>query len=131
MVNAIRMIKAANGAGKGVVADLHPDRPEMRGMMPPGSDPVPWESDPTFSEFSDAGAEVSKNENSHTVLEDMFLISGEIPRKTSYENGLPAGIAWNGSKRAWEKDTVIKDERFVMCNLKGEKLHSSKLRGFS
>lgn len=130
MINAIQMINAAKGPGSSVVADLHPDRPEMRGMMP-GLEPVPWESDPTFSEFSEAGAQVSKNESTHTVLDDMFLISGEIPRHTPYENGLPAGIAWNGADGAWEKDTLIKDERFVMCNLKGHHCHDSRLKNIS
>jgi 7,8-dihydropterin-6-yl-methyl-4-(beta-D-ribofuranosyl)aminobenzene 5'-phosphate synthase len=52
----------------------------------------------------------------------MFLISGEIPRVTSYETGFKNGIAFFESKKSWVKDELISDERFLMCNVKGKRV---------
>jgi 7,8-dihydropterin-6-yl-methyl-4-(beta-D-ribofuranosyl)aminobenzene 5'-phosphate synthase len=51
----------------------------------------------------------------------MFLISGFIPWETSYEVGLRRRIRYNKAVGAWEDDTLIADERFVMLKVKGIK----------
>ncbi len=121
MLRAIRMINDAksteNTSMKRVTVDLHPSRPDYRGMMVPGF-PVSLEADPSFEEIGAAGAIISKNSNTHTALDDMFLISGEIPRQTSYELGLKGGIRFDCFTRTWSEDTLILDERFLMCKLK-------------
>lgn len=68
-----------------------------------------------------------KRDSTHTVLDDMFLISGEIPRVTSYEVGLRRGIRFDAAKQEWQEDTMIRDERFVMCKLKGNVHDSNRL----
>lgn len=122
MLRAIRMIKEAKErSGKphaALVADLHPNRPTYRGFMI--REPISLEADPTFDEISEAGASIQKNEHEHTVLDDMFLISGMIPRITPYETGLRSGLRFNSSTNSWEKDELIGDERFVACNVKGQ-----------
>jgi 7,8-dihydropterin-6-yl-methyl-4-(beta-D-ribofuranosyl)aminobenzene 5'-phosphate synthase len=118
MLRAIRLINEAKTAqSSGLTVDLHPSRPDYRGMMAPV--PISLEADPTFAEISTAGGLISKNADAHTVLDNMFLISGMIPRVTPYENGLAKGIRFNSSTNSWEKDELIEDERLVMCNLKG------------
>ena len=81
--------------------------------------PVSLEPDPTFEEIRAAGGTVAKNDSAHTILDETFLVSGEIPRVTSYETGIRRGIRFDIGKGAWEEDTMIRDERFVMCKLKG------------
>jgi 7,8-dihydropterin-6-yl-methyl-4-(beta-D-ribofuranosyl)aminobenzene 5'-phosphate synthase len=49
----------------------------------------------------------------------MFLISGEVPRVTEYETGFPRGMRFT-EEGEWVKDELIKDERFVVCKLKGK-----------
>ncbi|KAI0181886.1 Metallo-hydrolase/oxidoreductase [Hypoxylon sp. FL1284] len=127
ILSAVRMIEAAKekkedvaaaGSDK-VVVDLHPDRPDCRGIM--ASAPISLEPDPTFAEIEGAGAAVFASGNAHTVLDDTFLVSGSIPRRTSYEGGIRGGIRLT-SEGSWEKDELIMDERLVMCNLKGRGL---------
>ena len=77
------------------------------------------EADPTFAEIEAAGGRVIKNGEAHTILDDMFLVSGEIPRVTPYETGLRRGIRFNTETKAWEKDELVLDERFLMCNIAG------------
>lgn len=119
MLKAVAMINEANSSKEGVVVDLHPNRPTYRGFQGPFG-PVSLERDPTFAEIEAAGATVVKNDQPHTVLDDMFLISGEIPRVTPYEVGFKRGMRFEEATGTWETDELILDERFLMCNVKGD-----------
>lgn len=115
---AIRLINAARPSGQPVTVDVHPERPELRGFTLMGN-PVSLEPDPTFEEMSDAGAKLVKEKDGHTALDDTFFISGEIPRVTDYEKGALGGLTLDVNAGKWENDEMIKDERFVVINLKG------------
>ncbi|KAI4858747.1 Metallo-hydrolase/oxidoreductase [Hypoxylon rubiginosum] len=124
ILSAVRMIEAAkknsdSGDAQKVVVDLHPDRPDFRGVM--AHEPISLEPDPSFAEIEEAGAAVFTSDEVHTALDDTFLISGSIPRRTSYEGGIRGGIRFTPEGK-WEKDELIMDERLVMCNLKGRGL---------
>ncbi|KAL1597065.1 hypothetical protein SLS60_008647 [Paraconiothyrium brasiliense] len=116
---AVRLINAArkeeNPLGQPTV-DVHPDRPIYRGFNA-GPFVASLEADPTFEELESAGGNVVKHDQPHTVLDDMFLVSGEVPRKTEYEVGFPRGMRFN-SEGEWVPDELIKDERFVVCKLR-------------
>lgn len=121
LLRAIRMVnhaKQAKGIQPGVIADVHPARPEYRGFSL-GEKIVSLQADPTFDELEAAGATVSKQDKTHTVLDNMFLISGEIPRLTPYETGLKGAMRFDREEDDWFSDEAIADERFLMCNLKG------------
>lgn len=127
MLRAIRIVsEARKAAGKpdgGVVAvDLHPDRPEYRGIQV-GETLISMEADPTFEAMEAAGATLRLSSVPHAVLGDTFLVSGEVPRATSYETGIRGGIRYETEAEGggrWVPDTLIKDERFVVCNLKSK-----------
>ncbi|KAK7923394.1 hypothetical protein PG985_007465 [Apiospora marii] len=122
LVSAVRMISEA-AAATPVVVDVHPDRPAFRGVMIPSTqEPISLQADPTVQELNDAGAVVRSEGEAHTVLDDMFLVSGAIPRETDYEGGIPGGITFNETSGEWEKDELIMDERLVMCHLKDKGL---------
>jgi 7,8-dihydropterin-6-yl-methyl-4-(beta-D-ribofuranosyl)aminobenzene 5'-phosphate synthase len=122
MLRAIRLINEAKTAQassnpESLTVDLHPSRPDYRGIMT--AQPISMEADPTFDEIEAAGATVAKNAEPHAILDDMFLASGMIPRVTPYETGVIRGIRFDSSTKTWEKDELIADERLLMCNLKG------------
>lgn len=123
MLRAIRMIKEAkekNGdcSDHDIIVDLHPDRPDYRGFVF-GDNVISLEADPTFDEITAAGATVQKHNQAHTVLDDMFLISGEIPRTTSYETGLQSAVRYIKEDNEWISDEKIADERLLACKVKG------------
>ncbi|KAJ6157412.1 hypothetical protein N7470_005004 [Penicillium chermesinum] len=120
-INMIQEAKQAAGRTEKVVVDLHPDRPAYRGMASPERI-ISIEADPTFEQLVAAGATVEKHDEPHTVLDDMFLISGEIPRVTKYETGLKGSVTWDPEAKDWYSDEAIADERFLACNLKGKGL---------
>ncbi|KAK8087944.1 hypothetical protein PG997_002905 [Apiospora hydei] len=119
LVSAVRMISEAAATAKkvtttssAVVVDVHPDRPAFRGVMiPEPQEPISLQADPTVRELLDAGAAVRSEDGVHTVLDDMFLVSGEIPREADYEGGIRGGITFNESSGKWEQDEPIMDER--------------------
>lgn len=120
---AIEMItdakkKKAGGKASATVVDLHPDRPDYRGMAI-GQNIISLQADPTFEELEVAGGVVQKHADAHTVLDDFFFISGEIPRRTGYEHGLKGGMRYDAEEKDWFSDEGIADERFLMCRLKG------------
>ncbi|KAF9895202.1 hypothetical protein FE257_000104 [Aspergillus nanangensis] len=119
LIRAIELIKGANG-GKPVYMDVHPNRPAFRGVQ--ADRPISLEADPSFEELEAARATLIKSDQPHTVLDAFFLVSGEVPRQTTYEDGIYGGLRFNSSTGQWEEDTLIMDERYVMCNLKDKGL---------
>ncbi|EMC94845.1 hypothetical protein BAUCODRAFT_141107 [Baudoinia panamericana UAMH 10762] len=116
MLRVLQMANAAKQHNFPISVDLHPNRPDYRGIM--AMAPISMEADPSFAEIEHAGGRAAKSDKAHTVLDDMFLVSGEIPRVTSYELGLKRGIRFVAEKDEWEEDTLMQDERFLMCKLK-------------
>lgn len=128
MIEAIRMINASkiqrgvNTRPPKVVVDVHPDRPDYRGMLTPWGSIVSLEADPAFEEIEEAGGVVSRQGELHPVLDGFFLTSGAIPRVTSYEAGIRGGMRFSEADGQWTSDEAITDERMVMCNLKDKGL---------
>ncbi|RAH65359.1 MBL fold metallo-hydrolase [Aspergillus aculeatinus CBS 121060] len=120
LTKAIELIRKHDQGGKNVVVDVHPDRPAYRGVQ--ADRPISLEADPSFEELEAAGATLLKSDRPHTALDDFFLISGEIPRETSYEDGIYGGLRFDETAKKWQEDTLITEERYVMCNLKGKGL---------
>lgn len=115
-VSAIAEARAAAGRPAPVV-DLHPDRPDQRGVLVGDGPIVLLPPEPTFDEITRAGGDVRRNAEGHTLGEDLLLGSGTIPRTTDYETGLVGhhtirdGVA--------EPDPLILDERFVAAHVEG------------
>ena len=118
--------KQAKGLPGKVVVDLHPDRPDYRGMAI-GNKIISLQADPSFEELEKAGAVVDKNHETHTVLDCLFLVSGHIPRATKYEQGLKNAMRFDAEENDWFSDETICDERFLACNLKGMCLPLSRV----
>lgn len=115
------ILKATTQDRSKLVVSLHQDRPLYRGIMTPKG-PVSIQADPTLGQLTAAGATIRTTSEDHTILDEMFFVSGEIPRVTTYETGFPNGIRLNSAGGDWTKDELILDERFVMCKLKNKGL---------
>src|SRR5215831_14909359 len=91
------------------IVDLHPDRPDQRGLMTPAGMLVLLDPEPTFEAIERAGGRVTKHAEAH-VLAGFFFVSGEIERVTSYE----AGLVGHHTVRDGHivADPLILDERF-------------------
>jgi 7,8-dihydropterin-6-yl-methyl-4-(beta-D-ribofuranosyl)aminobenzene 5'-phosphate synthase len=105
------------------IVDTHPNRPFARGISPgPLYDRViarlPY--DPTFEQIEAAGGIVEKHEQGHSVAGGMVWVSGEIPRVTPFETGLPGGKRFESG--SWVSETEIMDERYAAIDIAGKGL---------
>jgi 7,8-dihydropterin-6-yl-methyl-4-(beta-D-ribofuranosyl)aminobenzene 5'-phosphate synthase len=112
---AVQDIAAARR--EGVVVDLHPDRPDQRGVALPTGAMLLLAPEPTFEAFAAAGGRVEKQAQPHTLANDFFYASGSIPRVTAYETGLAGHHSRRGA--SFEPDPAILDERFLAAHVRG------------
>jgi 7,8-dihydropterin-6-yl-methyl-4-(beta-D-ribofuranosyl)aminobenzene 5'-phosphate synthase len=67
-----------------------------------------------------AGAHVVNTREPQAVAGGVFYVSGEIPRVTAYEAGMPGHVRRSADGQAWEPDPLIIDERFLSVHVKGK-----------
>jgi 7,8-dihydropterin-6-yl-methyl-4-(beta-D-ribofuranosyl)aminobenzene 5'-phosphate synthase len=99
-----------------LVVDVHPDRPDQRGILSPLEIFAMLPPEPTIEAIEAAGGQVVAHGDVHLV-EGLFLSSGDIPRHTSYETGLPGHHTWVGDQVTL--DPEIRDERFLAAAVRG------------
>lgn len=89
-------VVAANKEGSvaACVFDLHPDRPIARAIAPGGKVVARLPPDPTFEQIKELGGVVEKHSEGHVVADGTIYVSGEIPRVTEFEQGLPGAVRW-------------------------------------
>ena len=75
---------------------------------------------PGLEQLSSAGANVVNTREPRSVAGGAFYVSGEIPRVTSYEAGVPNHLTRSLDGASWDPDPLIMDERFVSVNVKGK-----------
>lgn len=116
VVDAISEVRRSLGK-RPLVVDLHPDRPDQRGIQLPGGPMVMLPEEPTVAAIENAGAEVVTNAEAHLLGDGFFGSSGAISRTTSYETGLPGHHSFYGDQGV--DDPLILDERLVVANVRG------------
>lgn len=119
VVAAIAAARSAAGLAPPVV-DLHPDRPDQRGILTPSGVFSLLPPEPTLDAITAAGGEVANHAEAHLLAGGLFLASGEIPRVTSYETGLVGHHSFREGRP--EPDPLLLDERFVTANVEGRGL---------
>ena len=118
---ALALIQAANGARR-VPLYLHPGMFHERGGMQSDGGVMPQDRVPSPKEWRDFGADPIVTDSPATCLDDMFYISGEIPRVTHYENGLVGQVRRVSDDAPWEPDPLLMDERFLAVHVRDKGL---------
>jgi 7,8-dihydropterin-6-yl-methyl-4-(beta-D-ribofuranosyl)aminobenzene 5'-phosphate synthase len=119
LTSAIEQIAAARGAGH-VKCHVHPGMFAQRGVKLQSGLVFPMEIVPSPDELTGAGATVINSREPHVAGNGAFYVSGEIPRETPYETGLPGLMRRSADGAGWEPDPLVMDERFVSVNVKGK-----------
>ena len=98
---------------------LHPHFWRRRRVTIPGRDP---REIPTTSRqaLTGAGFEVIEEREPSFLLDGSVLVTGEVPRVTSYEPGFPPQQAWLGGR--WEPDPLVLDDQALIVNVAGKGL---------
>lgn len=117
MLKALESITAANG-GKKVPVHVNPGMFHKRADSDsPDGSYLPLADVPSPPELEEAGAEVINSSEPRLVQEGTVFISGEIPRVTPYEKGLPTQVRLDDQGN-WIPDPLQLDERYVAVNVK-------------
>ncbi|MGO8869731.1 MAG: MBL fold metallo-hydrolase [Alphaproteobacteria bacterium] len=116
VIAAIREARATRGLARPIV-DLHPNRPDQRGLMLPNGVMVMLPPEPTFEDIAQAGGELVTLDEPHAICGGFFFGSGTIERITAYETGLAGHHTFRGGHGT--PDPLIMDERFVAGSVAG------------
>jgi 7,8-dihydropterin-6-yl-methyl-4-(beta-D-ribofuranosyl)aminobenzene 5'-phosphate synthase len=119
LVEAIRLVAEASG-GRRFECHVNPGMFAERGMMRQGGECLLQKPVPIPGELIEAGAFVVNQPDARLLLDSVFYLSGEIPRVTSYERGLPGHVKRAPDGTGWEPDPWIMDERYLAVNVKGK-----------
>ncbi|GMU73344.1 MAG: dihydropteroate synthase [Burkholderiales bacterium] len=99
---------------------VHPGMFAERALQRPNGELLRFESVPDATDLAKAGARVVNTREPQSIADGAFYLSGEIPRVTPYETGLPGHVRRRDDGRSWEPDPLILDERFVSVHVKGK-----------
>ncbi len=117
MVRALEMIQLSNG-GRAVPTYMHPGMYRTRAMKERDGSMRPFEDVPTPAMLEQQGALVVHSTEPQCVLDELFYVSGEIPRVTGFETGMPGQYRRTVDGSDWEPDPLLMDERFVAVRVK-------------
>lgn len=119
LLAAVQSIARARGNGT-FECYLHPGMFRQRATKRPDGQLYVNELVPDPGQLEKAGAKVVNTREPQTIVDGAFYVSGEIPRVTSYEAGVPNHLSRSADGSSWEPDPLIMDERFVSVNVKGK-----------
>jgi 7,8-dihydropterin-6-yl-methyl-4-(beta-D-ribofuranosyl)aminobenzene 5'-phosphate synthase len=121
MRRALQIIRDRNG-GRRVPYYAHPDMFRVRAIRLPNGDLLRTEDVPGVDELTALGADVVNTTEAQDLFDGMAFVSGEVPRVTAYEKGVPGHHRRTLDGKAWEPDELIIDERFVAVHVRDKGL---------
>jgi 7,8-dihydropterin-6-yl-methyl-4-(beta-D-ribofuranosyl)aminobenzene 5'-phosphate synthase len=121
MLLALDTIRRRNG-NREIPFYAHPGMFRSRAMKLANGGIQLMDDVPSIDDLTAYGARVLCTTEPQTFLGDMFYVSGEVPRITSFEPGLPGQIRKTDDGSGWEPDPLIMDERWLAVNVAGKGL---------
>lgn len=120
VTEAIAAARRQAGLSDPLQVDLHPDRPDRRGILLPTGTMVLLPEEPSFGAIQSAGGRIGTHDQAHTLCEGFFFGSGVIDRQTAYETGLAGHHTFRGGEV--NPDPLIMDERYLAAHVRGRGL---------
>jgi 7,8-dihydropterin-6-yl-methyl-4-(beta-D-ribofuranosyl)aminobenzene 5'-phosphate synthase len=77
---------------------------------------------PSISDLEANGGKVTCSRGMLTIAGDTVFVSGEIPRVSGFEMGLPGQHRRTEDGKGWELDELLMDERYIAVNVAGKGL---------
>jgi 7,8-dihydropterin-6-yl-methyl-4-(beta-D-ribofuranosyl)aminobenzene 5'-phosphate synthase len=115
MLKALDLIRIRNG-GRAVPYYAHPGMFRSRARRLQNGTMLPMKDVPAIAALTAHGAQVNCTREPQVFIDNMFFLSGEIPRVTPFERGLPAHYQ-KTEEGQWLPDPLLIDERFLMVNV--------------
>lgn len=121
MPRALQLVRDRNG-GRETPCYMHPDMFRSRALKLPSGVFLPIEDVPSVADLEANGGQVISSRTAQTIAADMAFLSGEIPRVSGFEPGLPGQHRRTEDGTGWEPDELTIDERFLAVNVRGKGL---------
>ncbi len=121
MLRALQLVRDRNG-GKKVDCYMHPDMFRTRSAKLPNGSFRLMEDVPSVADLEAHGGTVVSTREAQHIAGGTVFVSGEIPRRTPFETGLPGQHRRTADGKGWEPDELLIDERFVAVNVRGKGL---------
>jgi 7,8-dihydropterin-6-yl-methyl-4-(beta-D-ribofuranosyl)aminobenzene 5'-phosphate synthase len=77
---------------------------------------------PSLADLEAHGGLVTSTRQAQLTASETVFVSGEIPRRTTYETGLPGQHRRTEDGKGWEPDELLLDERFIAVNVRNKGL---------
>lgn len=117
VIAAISSARKKAGLKEPLIVDLHPDRPDQRGILLPNGEMILLPVEPLIESMTENGGTIATHSEAHTLCDGFFFGSGAIERVTEYETGLHGHHTFLGDKAA--PDPLIMDERYLAALVRG------------
>ena len=121
MLRALQLILDRNG-GQPVPCYTHPDMFRTRASKQRDGSMRVMADVPSVDALTLHGAQIVSTTEPQRIAGDTIYVSGEIPRVTRFERGLPGQHRRTLDGTGWEPDEAIMDERFLAVNVTGKGL---------
>lgn len=121
MLRALQLVRDRNG-GREVPCYMHPDMFRSRAAKMPDGSMRLMEDVPSEAALTAQGGRVISTRDAQAIAGDTVYLSGEIPRRSGFEVGLPGQHRRTLDGKGWELDELLVDERFIAFNVKGKGL---------
>jgi len=121
MLRALQLVRDRNG-GRDVPCYMHPDMFRSRAAKLTDGSFRPMEDVPSVADLEANGGRVVSSRTPQTTAGDTVFVSGEIPRVSGFEPGLPGQHRRTEDGMGWEPDELLLDERFIAVNVRDKGL---------
>jgi 7,8-dihydropterin-6-yl-methyl-4-(beta-D-ribofuranosyl)aminobenzene 5'-phosphate synthase len=121
MPAALALIRSRSG-GRELPCYAHPDMFRRRATRLANGGVRESDGMPTVAELAGTGARMVITTEPQVILDDMFCVSGEIPRVTPYEVGIPGQVRRTLDGQGWEPDELVRDERYIAVHVRDKGL---------
>lgn len=121
MLRALQLVRDRNG-GRDVPCYMHPDMFRSRAAKLTDGSFRPMEDVPSVADLEANGGPVASSRTPQTIVGDTVFVSGEIPRVSGFEPGLPGQHRRTEDGTGWEPDELLLDERFIAVNVRDKGL---------
>jgi len=121
MIRALQIVRDRNG-GRDLPCYMHPDMFRSRATKQADGSFRPMEDVPSVADLEANGGKVVSSRAALTIAGNTVFVSGEIPRTSGFETGLPGQHRRTEDGTGWELDELLMDERFIAVNVRGKGL---------
>lgn len=121
MLRALQLVRDRNG-GREVPCYMHPDMFRSRSVKMPDGTFRLMEDVPSEAALAAQGGRVVSTREAQAIAGDTVFVSGEIPRRSGFEVGMPGQHRRTLDGKGWELDELLVDERFIAFHVCGKGL---------